>query len=52
MLRFRQMRSLHTFAAARSPVHTPFNLERHHFAQPNFRENRAGALSSWRERAG
>lgn len=51
MLRFRQMRSLHTFAAVRSPVRTPFNLERHHFLQPDFKENRDAALAEWRELA-
>jgi putative transposase len=46
------MRSLQTFAAVHSSVHNHFNLERHLYTRSDFKENRAGALSSWRERAG
>ena len=51
MLRFRQMRSLQTFAAVHSSVHNHFNLERHLFTRSDFKENRDAALAEWRELA-
>ena len=51
MLRFRQMRSLQTFAAVHSSVHNHFNLERHLFTRSDFKENRDAALAQWRELA-
>lgn len=51
MLRFRDMRSLQTFAALHSSVHNHFNLERHLFPRSDFKENRDAALAQWRELA-
>jgi putative transposase len=49
MLRFRQMRSLQTFAAVHSSVHNHFNQERHLYSRDNFKLNRAAALAEWRQ---
>lgn len=51
MLRFRQMRSLQTFAAVHSSVHNHFNLERHLYSRENFKLNRDAALAEWRQLA-
>ena len=49
MLRFRQMKSLQKFSAVHSSVHNHFNLERHLYSRKNFKLNRAGVLTEWRQ---
>jgi putative transposase len=49
MQRFRQMRTLQTFAAIHSSVHNHFNQERHLYSRENFKLNRAAVLTEWRE---
>ena len=48
MLRFRRMRSLQKFVSVHASVHNHFNQERHLSSRPNFKLNRAAALSEWR----
>ena len=48
MLRFRQMRSLQKFASVHSSIHNHFNQERALYSRPNFKLNRAAALTEWR----
>jgi putative transposase len=45
MLRFRRMRRLQQFAAARASIHDHFNQERHLYNRSNFKLNRAAAIS-------
>lgn len=47
MLRFRRMRSLHTFTAVHSAVSNHFNLERHLYSRAYFKINRNAALAGW-----
>jgi putative transposase len=47
-LRFRNMRSLQTFANVHASVHNPFHLERHLYSRQNFKLNRAAARAEWR----
>jgi putative transposase len=49
MQRFRQMRTLQTFAAIHSSVHNHFNQERPLYSRENFKLNRAAVLTEWRE---
>ncbi len=48
MLRFRRMRTLHTFVAVDASVYNHFNAERHLYSRSNFKLNRAAALVEWR----
>jgi len=48
MLRFRRMRSLQKFASVHAPVHNNFNQERSLSPRPNYKANRAAALTEWR----
>lgn len=48
MLRFRQMRSLRTFAAKQSSVHAPLNLELALYRRDEVKDNRAAELAEWR----
>ena len=48
MQRFRQMRSLQTFAAVHSSVYNHFNSERSLTARDRFKETRTAALKEWR----
>ena len=48
MLHFRQMRSLQKFASVHSSIHNHFNQERALYSRPNFKLNRAAALTEWR----
>ncbi|WP_319824044.1 IS6 family transposase [Thalassovita sp.] len=48
MLRFRRMRSLQMFAAVHASVTNHFNSERSLCSRPNFKLNRAAALTEWR----
>jgi len=49
MLRFRRMRSLQKFVAVHASVYNHFNSERSLYSRPNFKLNRAAALSEWRQ---
>lgn len=46
MPRFRQMRSLQSFATVHVSVHNHFNLEPHLYSREDFKENRNAALLS------
>ena len=48
MLRFRQMRSLHKFAAVHASIYNLFNSERSLSSRHIFKQNRAVALAEWR----
>jgi len=48
MLRFRRMRTLQKFVAVHGSAHNHFNAERHLYGRPNFKHNRAAALTEWR----
>jgi putative transposase len=48
MFRFGRMRSLQEFAAVHGLVYNLFNSERSLHSRPNFKLNRAAALSEWR----
>lgn len=49
MSRFRRMRSLQKFASVHASIHNHFNQERHLYSRHNFKQNRAAALSEWRQ---
>lgn len=48
MLRFRQMRSLQTFAALHGSIHNHFNQERTLTSRAIFNEHGTAALAAWR----
>lgn len=47
MLRFRQMRSLQTFASVHANVHNHFNLDRHLTDRQTYKTRRSAALAEW-----
>ncbi len=49
MLHFRRLRSLQKFVSVHASVLNLFNLERSLQSRPNFKLNRAAALSEWRQ---
>ncbi len=49
MLRFRRLRSLQKFVSVHASVLNLFNSERSLQSRPNFKLNRAAALSDWRQ---
>ena len=49
MLRFRRLRSLQNFVSVHASVLNLFNSERSLQSRPNFKLNRAAALSEWRQ---
>ena len=49
MLRFRRLRSLQKFVSVHAAVLNLFNSERSLQSRPNFKLNRAAALSEWRQ---
>jgi len=49
ILRFRRMRSLQIFVAVHALIYNHFNSERSLYSRPNFKLNRAAALSEWRQ---
>jgi putative transposase len=49
MAKFRSAKSLQKFASVHSSVHNHFNQERHLYNRTYFKENRAAALSEWRQ---
>ncbi len=48
MLRFWRMRTLQKFVAVHASVHNHFHHERHLYSRPDFKLNRAAALTEWR----
>jgi putative transposase len=48
LLRFRRMQSLQKYAAVHASIYNLFNSERSLHSRPNFKLNRAAALSEWR----
>ena len=52
MLRFRRMKTLHTFASVHGTVHNHFNQERHLVSRETYKERRSAALAEWRAVAG
>ena len=51
MARFRDIKTLHKFAAAHASVHNHSNHERHLYNRENFKLNRSTALAEWRQLA-
>lgn len=51
MARFRQMRSLQTFASVHSSIHNHFNIERHLYSREKLKTNRDAAMAEWRQLA-
>lgn len=49
MLRFRRMRSLQKFASVHASVSNLFNQERSLYSRSIFKQNRAAALTEWRQ---
>jgi len=49
MAKFRSAKSLRKFASIHSSIHNHFNQERHLYNRENFKENRAAALTEWRQ---
>ncbi len=52
MLRFRQMRTLQTFASVHANVHNRFNDERHLVDRQTYKQRRSAALAEWQALAG
>ncbi len=51
MAKFRDVKTLHKFAAAHASIHHHFNHDRHLNRRPNSKQNRAAALAEWRQLA-
>jgi len=51
MLRFRQMKSLQTFASIHASVHNHFNQERHLIDRKTYETRRTAALAEWQNLA-
>ena len=51
MARFRDIKTLQKFAAARASVHNHFNQERHLYNRETFKLNRSAVLAEWRQLA-
>ncbi len=51
MARFRDIKTLQKFAAARASIHNHFNQERHLYNRETFKLNRSAALAEWRQLA-
>ncbi len=49
MAKFRDVKTLKKFAAARASIHNHFNQDRHLNRRDIFKQNRSIALSEWRE---
>lgn len=47
MLRFRQMKSLQTFASVHAGLHNHFNQERHLLDRQTHKFRRSAALAEW-----
>ena len=51
MARFRDIKNLQKFASAHASIHNHFNQDRHLNGRDTFKQNRATALSEWRQLA-
>ena len=51
MARFRDVKTLQTFAVAHASIYNHFNQERHLYNRENFKLNRSAALTEWRQLA-
>jgi putative transposase len=51
MAQFRDIKTLQKFAAAHASIHNHFNLDRHLNSRDIFKQNRAAALTEWRQLA-
>ena len=51
MARFRDIKTLQTFASVHASVCNHFNLDRHLNRRAIFKENRSAALAEWRQLA-
>ena len=51
MARFRDIKTLQTFASVHASVYNHFNLDRHLNRRAIFKENRSAALAEWRQLA-
>jgi putative transposase len=51
MVKFRDMKTLQKFAATHASIHNHFNLDRHLNRRDIFKQNRAAALTEWRQLA-
>ncbi len=49
MAKFRDMKTLQKFAAARASIHNHFNQNQHLNRRDVFKQNRSSALAEWRE---
>jgi len=51
MAKFRDVKTLHKFAAVHASIHNHFNQDRHLNRRDIFRQNRSAALAEWRQLA-
>jgi len=51
MTKFRDIKTLQTFASAHASIHNHFNHERHLTPRETFKQNRSAALAEWRQLA-
>jgi len=49
MARFRDAKTLQTFAAVPALIHNHFNQERHPFRRDIFKQMRSAVLAAWRQ---
>ena len=49
MARFRDIKTLQTFAAVHASIHNHFNHDRHFTRREIFKQNRSSALAEWRQ---
>ena len=47
MARFRDIKTLHKFAAVHASIHNHFNFDRHLNSRQIFKDSRAAALAEW-----
>ncbi len=52
MAKFRDIKTLQKFAAARASIHNHFNHDRHLNRRDIFKQNRSAALAEWPSRRG
>ena len=51
MAKFRDVKTMQTFASVHASIHNHFNQERHLYTRENFKLNRSAALAEWRQLA-
>ena len=47
MAKFRDVKTMQTFASVHASIHNHFNQERHLYTRENFKLNRSAALAEW-----